>query len=50
MLTTHQKRFDQASKREIQKTAETTADLIGNRILSKSTKTTPSKTKYTKNT
>ena len=35
MLATHQKRFDQASKREIQKTAEAIVDLIGKRILSK---------------
>ena len=49
MLTTYQKRFDQASKREIQKTAEAIVDLIGKRILSKITKNTPSKREYTKN-
>ena len=50
MLPTYQKRFDEASKREIQKTAEAIVDLIGKRILSKITKNTPSKREYTKNT
>ena len=35
MLAVYQKRSDQVSKREIQKTAETIVDLIGNRILNK---------------